>query len=96
MRCTNDLLAYALLLTRATEIRIGECIHLPLDCLRQVGPEQWALHVPLGKLYTERLVPVDSAVRWIVARILTLRASAPFSQDSLWRNPNPGGTAPPS
>jgi hypothetical protein len=28
------------LLTRATGIRIGECIHLPLDCLRHVGPEQ--------------------------------------------------------
>ena len=50
----------ALLLTRVTGIRIGECIHLPLDCLRHVGPEQWALHVPLGKLHTERLVPLDA------------------------------------
>ena len=56
---TNDLLANALLLTRATGIRIGECMHLALDCLRSLGPNQWGLHVPLGKLYTERLVPVD-------------------------------------
>jgi integrase len=77
LRRIDDLAANALLLTRATGIRIGECINLSPDCLRQVGPDQWALHVPLGKLHTERLVPVDPEVRRIVARILTLRASAP-------------------
>src|SRR5207237_1247903 len=44
LRHTDDLPACALLLTRATGIRIGECIDLALDCLRPVGPEQWALH----------------------------------------------------
>ena len=78
LRRTDDLYANALLLIRATGIRIGECIHLPLDCLRQVGTEQWALHVPLGKLHTERLVPADPEVRRIVERILTLRPSAPL------------------
>jgi hypothetical protein len=34
----------------------------------------------LGKLQTERLVPVDPAVRHIVRRILTLRALAPAVQ----------------
>jgi site-specific recombinase XerD len=77
LRRTDDLPANALLLTRATGIRIGECIDLPLDCLRQVGPEQWALHIPLGKLHTERLVPLDEEGRRIVARILSLRALAP-------------------
>ncbi len=77
LRRTDDLPANALLLTRATGIRIGECIDLALDCLRQIGPDQWALHVPLGKLHTERLVPADDAIRRIVARILTLRALAP-------------------
>jgi len=74
LRRTDDLPANALLLTRATGIRIGECINLALDCLRQVGPAHWALHVPLGKLHTERLVPADPEVRRILARILTLRA----------------------
>ena len=60
LRRKDNLYSNALLLTRLTGIRIGECIHLPLDCLRQIGPEQWALHVPLGKLHTERLVPLDS------------------------------------
>jgi site-specific recombinase XerD len=77
LRRTDDLPALALLLTRATGIRIGECIDLARDCLRQIGPDQWALHVPLGKLHTERWVPADSEIRQIVARILALRASAP-------------------
>ena len=67
----------ALLLTRATGIRIGECIDLALDCLRQIGPDQWALHVPIGKGLAERLVPADADVRRIAASIVELRAQAP-------------------
>ena len=76
----DDLLAHALLLTRATGMRIGECIDLTTDCLRLVGRDQWALHVPLGKLHTERLVPVDDDVRQVVtiSRILTLRTESCF------------------
>jgi len=84
----------ALLLIRHTGIRLGECIHLALDCLRPLGDDQWALHVPLGKLHTERLVPVDDNVRQIVARILTLRAQAPASQlpkSADWLLPRSGG-----
>jgi site-specific recombinase XerD len=80
LRRTDDLAANALLLMRATGIRISECTHLALDCLRQLGPDQWALHVPLGKLHSERLVPADSEIQRIVERILALRASAPRSQ----------------
>jgi len=76
LRRTDDLAANALLLTRTTGIRIGECINLPLDCLRQVETDQWALYVPLGKLHTDRLVPADHEVRQIVARLLALRALA--------------------
>ena len=76
LRRKDDLYSNALLLTRVTGIRIGECIHLPIDCLRQVGPEQWALHVPLGKLHTERLVPLDSEGLQLLKRILELRAIA--------------------
>ena len=57
-------------------MRIGESIDLPFDCLRHFGDNQWALHVPIGKLYTDRLVPVDDDVRQIIARILTLRPLA--------------------
>jgi hypothetical protein len=72
LRRTDDLPASALPLTRATGIRIGECIDPAPDCPRPPGPEQWALHIPIGKLHTERLVPADEGVR----RILALRAFA--------------------
>ena len=80
LRRIDNLPSNALLLMRATGIRIGECIHLASDCLRLLGQDQWALHVPLGKLYTERLVPVDENVRHILTRILALRALAPPSR----------------
>ena len=77
LRRTGDLPATALLLTRATGRRIGECLDLAPDCLRQLGLDQWALPVPLGKLHTERLVPADPEVRQLVARLGVLRALAP-------------------
>jgi hypothetical protein len=46
---TDHLPANALLLTRATGIRIGECVGLSLDGLRQLAADPWALYVPLGK-----------------------------------------------
>jgi site-specific recombinase XerD len=79
LRRTDDPAANALLLIRATGIRIGECLDLSLDCLRQLESDRWALHVPLGKLHTERLVPADPELRQVVERILALRASAPPS-----------------
>jgi site-specific recombinase XerD len=69
----DDLLSNALLLMRHTGMRIGECVDLCCDCLRPVGPGQWAIHVPLGKLKTERWVPVDSIVCQLVERIRSLR-----------------------
>jgi hypothetical protein len=51
---SNDLGANAFLLFRHTGMRIGECADLTSDCLRSTGPGQWAIHVPLGKLKTER------------------------------------------
>jgi integrase len=69
----DDLLSNALLLLRHTRIRIGECVDLSFDCLRPIGPGQWAIHVPLGKLKTERWVPVDSVVCQLLERIRSLR-----------------------
>ena len=45
----DDLLSNALLLLRHTGMRISECVDLSFDCLRLVGPGQWAIHVPLAK-----------------------------------------------
>jgi len=81
LRQTDDLLSNALLLIRATGIRVGECLRLNRDSLRHLGGNQWALHVPLGKLHNERWVPVDDDARKIFARILAL--SGPESSGPL-------------
>jgi len=94
LRRMDDLYANALLLIRATGIRLGECIHLSLDCLRMLETDRWALHVPLGKLHTERLVPVDENVREILSRILDLRAQVParrLAKSAGWLLPRSGG-----
>src|SRR6185437_12390459 len=83
LRRRNDLLSNVLLLLRHTGMRIGECVDLSFDCLRPLGPDQWAIHVPLGKLKTERWVPVDAAVHRIVERLRTLRSPTATSDPFL-------------
>jgi integrase len=83
LRRTGDGPACALLLIRLTGIRIGECLDLARNCLRQIGPDTWAVHVPLGKLHTERMVPADTAIRETVARILTLCPLDPSAPGAL-------------
>ena len=82
LRRRNDLDSNLLLLQRHTGMRIGECIDLAADCLRSLGPDQWAIHVPLGKLKTERLVPVDSLVCQIVERLQSLRSQSTVAPGS--------------
>lgn len=85
LRRRNDLLSTALLLTRLTGMRIGETADLATDCLRHLGGDYWALHVPVGKLHTERWTPVDEQARTLLTRLRFLRTL-----------PGPGGTpAPP-
>jgi len=77
----NDWGSNALLLIRHTGMRIGECADLSFDCLRTTGPNQWAVHVPLGKLKTERMVPVDAVVCDLVQRLRFFRSLDPLPQD---------------
>jgi integrase len=77
----NDLGGNAFLLIRHTGMRIGECADLAEDCLRSTGPKQWAIHVPLGKLKTERMVPVDSFVCKLVQRLRFFRSLEPLPND---------------
>lgn len=77
LRLSDDLLSNALLLIRATGMRIGECLSLNRNSLRHLSENRWALHVPLGKLHNERLVPMDEDARNIFQRILSLSGPAP-------------------
>jgi integrase len=81
LRQRNDLAANVFLLLRHTGMRMGECADLSYDCLRQLGPDRWAIHVPLGKLKTERLVPVDSFVCELVQRLRFFRSFDPAPPD---------------
>jgi integrase len=77
----NDLGSNTFLLIRHTGMRIGECADLSWDCLRAMGTDQWAIHIPLGKLQTERMVPVDSFVRDLVYRLRFFRFLDPLPAD---------------
>jgi integrase len=77
----NDLGGNVFLLIRHTGMRIGECVDLSCDCLRSTAPNQWAIQVPLGKLKTERMVPVDPFVCALVQRLRFFRSLDPLPAD---------------
>ena len=70
----DRLFADALLLARATGLRIGELRDLELNCVHEVpGTGAW-LKVPLGKLGTERMVPLDDDTVALIDRIAETRS----------------------
>ncbi len=67
------LAADALLLARAVGLRIGELLDLELDCVHEIpGHGAW-LKVPLGKLDSERMVPLDDETVALIDRIAAAR-----------------------
>src|SRR5262249_57838958 len=70
----SRLYADALLLLRATGMRIGELVDLELDCVHEVPGQGAWLKIPLGKLLTERMVPIDEETMKLVDRIVAHRS----------------------
>jgi len=68
----------ALLLLRKTGMRLGELQNLEYDALRKLPEGQWVLHVPLGKLHSERVIPVDASTAALVDELIRIQAEAPF------------------
>ncbi len=67
------LAADALILARSVGLRIGELLDLELDCVHEIlGHGSW-LKVPLGKLDTERMVPLDDETVTLIDRITATR-----------------------
>lgn len=58
---------------RATGIRIGELLDLELDCIIDYDRHGTWLRVPLGKLNTERAVPLDDQPRELLTAWITNR-----------------------
>jgi integrase len=67
------LAADALLFQRGCGLRIGELLDLELDAVIDTGTGSW-LKVPLGKLDTERMVPIDAEILTPIDQITTARS----------------------
>lgn len=70
----NELAALALRLQRACGLRIGELLDLELDCVHQIDGNGAWLKVPLGKMATERMVPLDTETLELIDRITQIRS----------------------
>lgn len=71
---SNRLAADALLLQRACGLRIGELLDLELDAVIDIPASGSWLKVPLGKLDTERMVPIDDEIVHLIDRITATRS----------------------
>jgi site-specific recombinase XerD len=86
LRSSKDPGAWALLLMRHTGLRIGELRGLEYHCIR-LDDRRPLLKVPLGKLNTERLVPLDQDSVELIRRLQSL---APRSRSWLVPGARPG------
>ena len=73
-RPENTLAAAALRLQRACGLRIGELLDLELDCVHDLPEHGSWLKVPLGKLDTERMIPIDTEIVDLIDQIIELRS----------------------
>jgi site-specific recombinase XerD len=71
----------ALLLLRATGLRTKELLDLKVDDLRKQPGGGWALYVPIGKLHSERVIPVDADTAKLFNELRSMRGPAPPVKD---------------
>ncbi len=77
----GGLIPRALLLLRGTGLRCQELLDLEVDALEKLSDDRWALHVPLGKLHSERVIPVDAVTARVFEEIRELRGNPPSARD---------------
>ena len=65
-----------LLLLRATGMRISELLDLELDCLLDFAGHGTWLQVPVGKLNSERVVPLDPDTVQVIDAWIAQRAGS--------------------
>jgi integrase len=58
----------ALMVLRGAGLRMGELLDLELDCVVDYGPSGHWLRVPLGKLNSERSIPLDEATLGVLTQ----------------------------
>jgi site-specific recombinase XerD len=81
LRQEGDRISLGLILARRTGLRIGEISHLELDCLIEDRPGRFSLRVPLGKLYSERVIPIDRETAELIRTLKRLRGERPPGVD---------------
>lgn len=82
---SKDQYSQGLLLMRRTGLRISELINLDFNCLQYSHDNQHFLKVPLGKLNSERLVPIDDVTLKIIK---TLQRDRPKNSETLLETDN--------
>ena len=73
LRRRGGLIHKALLFLRATGLRAQELLDLKVHSLRQLPGNDWQLHVPVGKLHSDRVIPVAAATATLFEEIRELR-----------------------
>ncbi len=81
LREDGDFVSLGLILKRRTGLRIGELRGLELDCVVEHPESHCSLSVPLGKLRTERVIPIDPDTTQLVKTIRTMRGDRPPTLD---------------
>jgi integrase len=74
----------SLMVLRGTGLRMGELLDLELDCVVDYGPSGHWLRVPLGKLNSERSIPLDEATLDVLTQWTAQRGTQralPHQQD---------------
>jgi integrase len=59
-----------------TGLRKGEFLRLATDAVVRIGDGEW-LHVPVGKLHTDRYIPLHPAVKGLLSQWLAQRGGQP-------------------
>ncbi len=77
----GDVVSLGLIIARRTGVRVGELSRLELDCLTEHGDGMLSIRVPMGKLHSEREIPVDRRTAGLIRLIRRKRGKRPSTTD---------------
>ncbi len=77
----GDIRSLGLVVARRTGLRIGDLSRLEVDCLTESPDGRFSLRVPLGKLHSEREIPVDDRTADLIKTIRAERGEPPTTTD---------------
>jgi site-specific recombinase XerD len=81
LRSEGSFLSIGLLLARRTGLRVGELCRLEMGCVTETPDGRYSLRVPLGKLRSERVIPIDPETAELVRTLRQLRGERPRTWD---------------